>query len=73
MKNDFVTVDGMRVLRGLRYEIQLTRVAKTIRDEMERIGADQGMTLADFDAIAKVVIALPCDCSSCRRDGSLAE
>jgi len=40
-------------------EDRLARVAQVIRDEMERIGADQGITLADFDAIAKVVIALP--------------
>ena len=32
------------------------RYAKVIRDEHQRLGADQGMTLADFTSIARVVI-----------------
>jgi hypothetical protein len=32
------------------------RYAKVIRDEHIRLGADQGMTLADFASIARVVI-----------------
>jgi len=32
------------------------RYAKVIRDEMARIGADQGMTLPDFASLARVVI-----------------
>ena len=38
------------------YEVRHARYAKVIRDEMARIGADQGMTLPDFASIARVVI-----------------
>jgi len=36
--------------------VRQARYAKVIRDEMARIGADQGMTLPDFASIARVVI-----------------
>jgi hypothetical protein len=46
---------------------RLASIAAVVRAEMERLGADQGMTLADYDAIARVVPVLPSECRSCQR------
>jgi hypothetical protein len=51
---------GAGAIKPTAHRARQANIAQVIRDEMERIGADQGMTLADYDSIARVVLAMPC-------------
>jgi len=43
------------------HEARQAQLARVIRDELGRLGADQGMTLADYDSVARAVLAEQAD------------